>query len=309
MILALASALTGVAIGARPSTQVFHTVDTALCPFTLDVKVVRNLGSGSTTITLRNTSAGRSAVLNTTQSFQIWLGTEKRIPYLSTGRGRSHPRVIDPCALVATSKPSTQPVTTPAPWGLPAFALSQIAYAGLTPVIGRLIRHDHVHLDVIVNGRKVTIPAGVGQIEPVDRGPGPCPPPPESLTIGDCAPRHYFTAAVALSPLHPHSTSGIIHIESDRRGTFTLGEFFDEWRVRFNSSCLGGYCAGNGKELRIFVGGNRVSGDPRSVVLANRQEIAVVFGSRADFRSVPSTYTKQWPVGCGGTAEPKCIVS
>ncbi len=345
ILVLLAAAFTGAGLAGSPSTQVFHSVDTGLCPFPLDVKATRKLqtrgvGSkkvqvfGPTTITLRNTSTGRTAILNASGSssldpatgsvrfsgHQIWLGAENQIPYLSTdGKGSklaptlvlsstdSHPRVVDPCALVAASPPSTRPVTTPAPWGLPAFALSQIAYAGLTPLIGSLIRHDHVHLDVIVNGRKVTIPAGVGQVEPVDRGPGPCPPPPENLSIGDCAPGHFFTAKVALSPLHPHSTSGIIHIESDRRGTFTLGEFFDEWGVRFNSSCVGGYCTGSGKEIRVFVDGKRVSGDPRSIVLTNRQEIAVVFSGPRDFSSVPSTYAKRWPVGCGGLGERSCF--
>lgn len=209
---------------------------------------------------------------------------------------------------LAGSPPSTTPLTTPAPWGLPKFALNQIAYAGLAPVTGTLIRHDHVHLDVILKGRKVTVPAGVGMAEPVDRGPGPCPPPPESLSIGDCAPGHFFTARIATSPLHTHTSSGIIHIETDRRRTFTLGAFFDEWGVRFNSSCLGGYCAVSGKELRVFVDGKRVSGDPRRFVLADRQEIAVVFGGPGDFRSVPTTYSKRWPVGCGGQTEPACIV-
>ena len=50
---------------------------------------------------------------------------------------------------------------TPAQWGLPAHPLRQIAFAGLTPVTGTLLRHDHVHLDVIVNGRRVVVPAGV----------------------------------------------------------------------------------------------------------------------------------------------------
>jgi hypothetical protein len=309
VILALACALTGVALGATPSTQVFHSVDTALCPFTLDVKVVRHVVSGSTAITLRNNSTGRTATLDAAGSQRIWLAPENRVPYLSTDGGKSHPRVIDPCALVATSPPPTQPAASPAPWGVPAFALSHIAYAGLNPVIGRLIRHDHVHLDIVVDGRKITIPAGVGQVEPVDRGPGPCPPLPESRSIGDCAPGHYFTAKVALSPLHPHTTSGIVHIESDRRGTFTLGQFFDEWGVRFDSSCIGGYCTGEGKELRVFVDGKGISGDPRSVVLTDRQEIAVVFGGRRSFRSVPSSYGKRWPVGCGGPAEPACIVT
>ncbi len=210
---------------------------------------------------------------------------------------------------LAASPPATTPLTTPAPWRLPTFALRQISYARLTPVTGTLIRHDHVHLDVIVNGERITVPAGVGMAEPVDRGPGPCPPPPESRSIGDCAPGHFFTARIATSPLHTHTSSGIIHIESDRPGTFTLGEFFDEWRVRFNSTCLGGYCTGNGNELRVYVDGKRASGDPRHIVLTDRQEIAVVFGGASDVRSAPSTYSKRWPVGCGGHAEPACIVS
>jgi len=177
----------------------------------------------------------------------------------------------------------------------------------IDPVTSDLIRHDHVHLDLIVDGRKVVVPAGVGQIEPVDRGPGPCPPPPENLAIGDCAPGHFFTPNVAFSPLHPHSTSGIVHIESDRKGAFTLGQFFDEWRVRFTARCLGSYCSGRRKALRVFVDGRRVARDPRRLVLLDRQEIAVVFGDAGAFGSVPSTYTKRWPIGCGGPGERACV--
>jgi hypothetical protein len=341
----LAAAFTGVGLAGSPSTQMLHSVDTGLCPFGLDVKVTRKLRTrrvgasslqilGPTTITLRNTSTGRTVVLDapgssslnpatgslTFSGRQLWLGTGNHVPYLSTdGRGAKlapsfvisgtglHPRAIDPCALVAAAPPSTQPVTTPAPWRLPAFALSQIAYAGLTPVIGNLVRHDHVHLDLIVDGRKITIPAGVGHAEPVDIGAGRCPPPPESLRIGDCAPGHFFVAKVALSPLHPHSTSGIVHIESDRPGRFTLGQFFDQWGVRFDSSCVGGYCAGDGKELRVFVDGHRVPGDPRRIVLADREEIAVVFGGAGDFGSVPRSYGKRWPAGCGGPGGRSCL--
>ena len=128
-----------------------------------------------------------------------------------------------------------------APWGLPAYALSRIAYAGLTPLRGALDRHDHVHLDLIVNGKKVTIPVGVGLAEPVDSGPCPT----SGLGAqGDCATGHIFTAQVANSPLHTPSTSGIIHIEADRPGSFTLGQFFDEWGVRLcQRAGLGGYCS------------------------------------------------------------------
>jgi len=341
----LAAVFTGVGLAGSPSTQVSHGVDTRLCPFPLAITVksrdqinqvvttaLRFRFIGPSTITLRNASTGRTAILNGSGSYsidtttgsvkfrghQVWFwSTGKHVPFVSTdGPGSldapdyvlsgadSHARVIDPCALVAPSPPSTQPVTTPAPWGLPAYALSQINYAGLTPLLGTLLRHDHVHLDVIVNGQKVTIPAGVGLAEPGDSG--PCPPAP--VRVGDCAPGHVFTAQVANSPLHTHSTSGIIHIEPDRRGTFTLGQFFDEWGVRFNSSCVGGYCAGSGMKLRVFVDGNHVSRDPRSIVLTNRQEIAVVFGGPSEDGSVPSTYTGGWPgLGCGGAGEHSCL--
>jgi hypothetical protein len=295
LILVLAATLAGVALAASSSTQV---VDSRLCPFRLGIKV------GPTAITLRDLATGRVARLARSPR-RLWLAHD--VPYLSTAGASSDPRVVDPCALVAESAPSTEPRRTPAPWPPPAFTLSQIAYAGLIPVTRALIRHDHVHLDLIIDGRKIVVPAGVGQVEPVDRGPGPCPPPPENRAIGDCAPGHFFTPNVAFSPLHPHSTSGIVHIESDRKGAFTLGEFFDEWRVRFTARCLGSYCNGGGKELRVFVDGRRATGDPRRLVLLDRQEIAVVFGDAGAFGSVPSAYTKRWPLGCGGPGERACV--
>jgi hypothetical protein len=209
----------------------------------------------------------------------------------------THARVIDPCALVAASPPSTKPVTTPAPWALPAYALSQIGSAGLIPLVGNLVRHDHVHLDVIVNGRKITVPAGVGLAEPVDRG--PCRPP-----VGDCATGHCFTAEVANSPLHTHGASGLIHVEPDAHGD-ALGELR---RMGLASAlAIGSYCTGGGKELRVFVDGRPVSGDPRKIILTNHQEIAVVYGGPDDFGSVPASYKGVWPgLGCGGPNEVKC---
>jgi hypothetical protein len=340
----LAAAFTSAGLAGSPSTHVSRSVDTGLCPFPLAVTVtgkdeagqvgttaLRFSFAGPSTIRLHNASTGRTAILDSSGStsvdtrtgsvtfrgHQVWFwSTGKHVPFVSTdGKGSldapyfvlssatSHARVIDPCALLAAAPPSTKPVTTPAPWGLPASALSQIDYAGLTPLLGVLIRHDHVHLDVVVNGKKVTVPAGIGLAEPVDGGPCPAGPIPQ----GDCATGHVFVAQVANSPLHTHSASGIIHVEPDRRGTFTLGEFFDEWGVRFNSSCLGGYCTGRGMALRVFVDGKRVSSNPRSIVLTNRQEITVVFGAPGDFGSVPATYSRGWPgLGCGGPRERSC---
>jgi hypothetical protein len=346
-VLAALAAGIGVAVvlaapgGSAPSVGValFSGRDSSLCPFPFEVTVHSALqrspafglwliGPGS--VTLRNTTSGRSVTLQAPGSFgvtrsgtvtfsgsRLWLSAVgAHVPFLATvgsgsidapldllAPGGSRARVVDPCALLAPSHLSTAPRATPAPWGLPADQLGQIAYAGLTPVVGSLIRHDHVHLDLIVNGRKVTVPAGVGLAEPVDRG--VCPPGPR---LGDCATGHFYTALVAVSPIHTHSTSGLIHIESDRPGTFTLGQFFDEWGVRLNSSCLGSYCTGAGRQLRAYVDGKRFHGNPRTLVLTNRQEIALVYGGAGAFEAVPSNYTGGWPgLGCGGHGETSCL--
>jgi hypothetical protein len=220
-------------------------------------------------------------------------------PGLVLAPGTTQARVVDPCALVGTRPAAAR--KTPAPWPLPRHALTAIGRAGLTPLLGRVVRHDHLHLDVIVNGRAVKVPGGLGLAEPVDGG--PCPDPKASA---DCAAGETIFAAVANSPLHTHASSGLIHIESDRHDPYTLGQQFDEWNVRFDRRCLGAYCARGGKRLRVYVNGRRVKGDPRKLVLLERQEVAVVYGR--DFRSAPTRYTRRWPgPGCGGPGEESCL--
>jgi hypothetical protein len=210
--------------------------------------------------------------------------------------------VVDPCRLVSEA-PMPRPAASKAPWPVPPLALSHMRLAGVTPLLGRVIRHDHVHLDVIVNGRSVKVPGGIGLAEPVDGG--PCPDPKAS---GDCATGETIFAAVANSPLHTHASSGLVHVESDRRVPFTLGQVFDEWGVRFDRECLGAYCARGAERLRVYVNGRRVTGDPRKLELRDRQEIAVVYGG--DLGSVPSRYAGRWPgPGCGGPGEKSCLPS
>jgi len=122
--------------------------------------------------------------------------------------------------------------------------------------------HIHQHLDILVNRKPVTVPAGIG-INQVAR---------------------------FISPLHTHDVSGVIHVESDVKRDFTLGQFFDVWGVRFSKSCVGAYCAKGTDTLRVFVNGKPVSGDPRSLVLREHQEIAVVYGPATANASVPSSY-------------------
>jgi hypothetical protein len=339
-LVALAAAAAGSASPA--STQVFHSVDKALCPFPLEVTiktsrsdqaattVLQYTFAGSNTITLRNQKTGRSVTLRSsgpyavdtktgTVSFsghEVWFwSTGSRVPFMTTDgpgsfkaptyvlTGAARASALDPCALVSARAPATRPSASKEPWALPTYALSQIGSAGLIPILATLVRHDHTHVDLILNGRHVVIPAGVGMAEPVDTG--PCPKSP--IPVGDCTTGHVYVAQVANSPIHTHSTSGIIHIESDRKRGFTLGQFFDEWGVRLTSRCVGGYCTGAGRQLRVYVNGKRVA-NPRAVPLLNRQEIAVVYGGPASFRNVPSTYKGGWPgLGCGGPGELSCL--
>jgi hypothetical protein len=262
---------------AAPGVHTIRVADTGLCGFKLIATVTGRPAAGTegtplelrgrVTIRLRNADTGRTAVLHTTGA--TWLGSEVRLPFLTT-KG-----VLDPCAEVGAAGP-----------------LTRMARAGLVPVTGPLVRHDHVHLDIFVGGRKLTIPASVGQAEPVDDGPGRCPPPPAPPPDGDCAAGHFTTPLVAFSPLHAHTTSGIVHIESDRPGRFTLRQFLDEWGVRLR------------KPLRVYVDG-KPAGAPGSVVLRNGQEIAVVVGAAPSH--IPSRYKGRMPSGCGGPGEHACF--
>jgi hypothetical protein len=160
--------------------------------------------------------------------------------------------------------------TGPAPWGANTADLAERLRAtgipALSPMEGTAV-HIHQHLDLYVDGRRVLVPAGIG-IDP----------------------------AVGYAPLHTHDPSGVIHVESPTVRTYTLGEFFAVWGVRFTPSCLGGYCAGGGRQLRLFVDGRAYRGDPTTLALAPHQELVVAFGTAAQLPSpIPSTY--QFPPG------------
>ena len=116
------------------------------------------------------------------------------------------------------------------------------------------VMHVHDHLDVYVDGDKVTVPEGIG----VAPGRG-------------------------ISPLHTHGTDGVIHVESPKAAEFTLGQLFKQWQVEVTSECIESHCGG----VTAYVNGKPVA-DPNAVVLKGRQEIAVVVGKKP--KKIPSSY-------------------
>lgn len=149
------------------------------------------------------------------------------------------------------TQPSQSPLPSPPPWAAPADPSARMKAAGLEPLAseGTLV-HYHPHIDVFYNGQAVTVPANVG----VD------------------------TEAHTISALHTHADSGVLHIESPKAQTITLGQFFTEWNVPLAGA-------------RVYLFGKPVD-DPANLSLADHQEIAIVFGTAP--ATIPDAYNGAW---------------
>ena len=125
------------------------------------------------------------------------------------------------------------------------------------------VMHIHQHVDIFIDGKPVPVPANVG----INQFGG------------------------FISDIHVHDATGVIHVESPKVQTFTLGQFFDIWGVKFTKDSIGGYVASGGKALKVYSNGALYSGDPRQLTLVQHQEIAVIFGTDQEApTSTPSSY-------------------
>ncbi len=155
---------------------------------------------------------------------------------------------------------------TPPPWPAPGDASAAVRAAGL-PMLGQegAVEHIHAHLDVLVNGQPVSVPAGIG----IDEQGG------------------------TISPVHTHDQTGVIHIESPTQAPFSLAQFFTEWQVALDQNRIGGLTATGGNGLRTYVDGKEVTGNPASIILQPHQEIALVYGPTTAPVAVPGSYQFQ----------------
>lgn len=173
------------------------------------------------------------------------------------GTAKSDPEYARDLANVSGLGSEEQP-----PWPAPADAAGRAEAAGLSIGPMGMAEHYHAHLDVIVNGRPVDVPANIG----ID-------------SLG------------AMSGLHTHAADGVLHVEADRPGQpFTLGQLFTQWDVRLTGQQVGGLTAEDGNALRVYVDGEKVPGDPALIQLEGEQQIAVVFGPTDQKVDVPDSY-------------------
>jgi hypothetical protein len=178
------------------------------------------------------------------------------------------------------SKSTEETQRAVASWPTPPNPLERTVRAGLRPERREILSyHVHAHLDVLVDGQAVLVPAGIG------------------INIDDPGVRH-FTDPLSyggielcdrpcISPLHTHDQSGVLHTESATQKPNTLGQFFIEWGVKLNRACVGEFCHPQ-TPIEVYVNGERYSGDPRKIPLVDLEEIAIVIGEPPS--EVPSSY-------------------
>ena len=225
----------------------------------------------------------------------LWSPPTTRQPIASsspmTGR-RWHPAVVlaalaaaiaAGCGLTSESPPAAGQLI----WAAPPNPLEVTTLAGLQPEAKEsLTFHVHAHLDVFVDGHSVLVPAGIG------------------INVSDPAVKHgqwngdpayggiSQCAQPCISPLHTHDESGVIHTESATSTPNRLGQFFTEWGVALNDSCVGQYCA-PATLIAVYVDGKKLSGSAADVPLTDRKEIAVVIGSAP--KQIPSSFPSWAP--------------
>jgi hypothetical protein len=161
----------------------------------------------------------------------------------------------------------------PEAWPAPPDALAATRAAGLEPERReQLATHRHTHLDILLDGTPVEVPAGIG-INIADPG----------VTRFDDPAGVSFGGIEecdepCISPLHTHDTTGMIHTESDDDRLLTLGQLFTEWGVKLDESCVGDYCRSD-IDIAVYLDGVPHRGNPSDIELADGLEIAVVIGS------------------------------
>jgi hypothetical protein len=162
-----------------------------------------------------------------------------------------------------SDSPPAPPTQSTSGFELPADASAAAAQAGL-PMLGQehLNVHYHAHLDVVVHGQAVTVPAFIG----IDRGKS------------------------KIAPLHTHTPDGIVHIESATDVPFTLGQFFTEWGHPISATAIGSVAPASGEELRVYRDGELVTGDPAALKFEPHDEIYVWIGPASEKPTVPASY-------------------
>jgi len=140
----------------------------------------------------------------------------------------------------------------------------------------QLVFHIHAHLAIYVNGEQKLVPYGIGIVPPYQL---------QQIPAGNPAAGSEFVGGGSkFYWLHTHDETGVIHIESPKQETFTLGQFFDEWGQQLGPNQVG---SSSGKVI-AYVNGKVFTGNPRDIPLTAHNVIQLDLGK--DVAPAPFTF-------------------
>lgn len=160
---------------------------------------------------------------------------DKNHSYFSVGRGRRKKNlimIIIPIAIVAIIA-----------------SLISTSMSGVSPSSNKMLLHNHVTLNVTYNDKSQLVPQNIGIAE-------------DPSLYGDHSLDKY--GMEGMSPLHTHDARGTIHVESNTKRDFRLGEFLGIWKGLDLDD----------KTIQATVNGNPVS-DFRNIILNDGDSVSL----------------------------------
>ena len=119
------------------------------------------------------------------------------------------------------------------------------------------VNHFHVHVEVLLDGSQITVPAGIGVGRPWG-----------AATDG------FILTGSCFAWIHTHETSGVVHVFTQIGQSYTLGQIFSVWGQPLDANgALGVH-----ESLKVLVNGKAFDGDPRLVPLSNLKNIVLELG-------------------------------
>ena len=118
-------------------------------------------------------------------------------------------------------------------------------------------QHYHVHIGILLDGKAVTVPAGIGVGRPWGANPD------GFIATGGC-----------FAWIHTHDTTGVVHIFTQIGKSYSLGQLFSVWGQPLGARDALGYSGA----LSVLVNGRPIGGDPRLVPLVNFENIILELG-------------------------------
>lgn len=121
--------------------------------------------------------------------------------------------------------------------------------------------HWHPHLEIIIKGEEVGIPANIGIGSKYANSP-------------------FYDSMMSMTNMHTHDASGTLHWEVMMHAPIPqdmyLGNFFQVWGETFNKNCIFVFCNGPEGDVKMTVNG-KLNNDFEKYIVKDGDEIVIKF--------------------------------